>query len=148
MNKISNSLLAGFAGAAALNILHQSVAQFMTDAPRVDRVGEEALSKTIEATGASAPTGNSLFTATMAADLVSNSVYYSLAGYGSKRHVITRAAGLGLLAGIGAVTLTGEMGLNDKPVTRTRKTRLMTVAYYVVGGLVSGLTLKMLTRRG
>jgi hypothetical protein len=34
------------------------------------------------------------------------------------------------------------MGLNDEPVTRTTKTKILTVALYLLGGLATALTIK------
>jgi hypothetical protein len=54
MKKLLSSVIGGIAGAVALNILHQEVKQFDNEAPRVDLVGEEALSKGLERIGGSA----------------------------------------------------------------------------------------------
>jgi hypothetical protein len=43
--RLINSLIGGFAGAIALNILHETVKRYYDKAPRVDLVGEEALEK-------------------------------------------------------------------------------------------------------
>lgn len=145
--KIISSLIGGLAGAAALNILHQTVKQFAHDAPRVDLVGEEALSKGLEKLGFEPPAGDALFTATMAADLISNAAYYSLIGFGKKKNLLLAGAASGLAAGIGAVELTKPLGLSDAPVTRTTQTKVMTVAWYTIGGLVAGTVMYALRKR-
>jgi hypothetical protein len=38
------------------------------------------------------------------------------------------------------------MGLSDAPVTRTDKTKLLTVAWYTFGGLVTGAVIKALRK--
>ena len=138
MKKIVSSIIGGIAGAAALNILHQTVKQFDHEAPRVDLIGEEALSKGLTQIGLTTPERDALFTATLAADLISNAAYYSLIGLAKKKNLLLTGAGAGLAAGIGALTLTKPMGLSDAPVTRTEKTKLLTVAWYTFGGLVAG----------
>jgi hypothetical protein len=45
MKKLASSIIGGIAGAVALNILHQAVKQFDHEAPRVDLIGEEAITK-------------------------------------------------------------------------------------------------------
>src|SRR6201999_4073499 len=105
-------------------LLHQAYQQLDHDAPRVDLVGEEGLSKLIEKAGGQAPSGNALFAVTMAADLASNAVYYSLTGFSKKKHLVWTGAATGLVAGIGALALTRPMGLSDAPITRTDKTKL------------------------
>ena len=65
MKNTISSLIGGAAGASALNIIHQAAKQFDHDAPRVDLVGEEALSKTIKKVRLEPPTGNTLFAATL-----------------------------------------------------------------------------------
>jgi hypothetical protein len=55
MKKLASSIMGGIAGAVALNILHQAVKQFDRDAPRVDLVGEEAITKGLEKAGMPPP---------------------------------------------------------------------------------------------
>jgi len=140
------NIIGGLAGAVALNILHQAVKQFDHEAPRVDLVGEEALTKGMEKIGLEPPAGNKLFAATLAADLVSNAAYYSLIGLGNKKQLHCIGAAVGLAAGIGALILTKPMGLSDAPVTRTDKTKLLTVAWYTFGGIVAGSVIKALRK--
>jgi hypothetical protein len=142
--KIIQNIIGGLAG--ALNILHQVAKQFDHEAPRVDLVGEEALSKGMEAMGLTPPTGNALFAATLAGDLISNAAYYSTIGLGKSKYLLYHGAAHGLCAGIGALTLTKPMGLSDAPVTRTDKTKILTVAWYTFGGLVTGAVIKALRK--
>jgi hypothetical protein len=144
MKKIISNIIGGLAGAVALNIIHQTVKSFDHDAPRVDLVGEEALTKGIKAMGLTPPTGNALFLATMGGDIVSNALYYSTIGLGKKKFMFLRGTAIGLAAGVGALKLTEPMGLRDAPVTRTDKTKLLTVAWYTIGGMVTALTIKAL----
>ncbi len=140
--KTFQNLLGGLAGALALNLLHETVKRLDHDAPRIDLVGEEALSKTIEATGGEAPTGNKLFGLTLAADVTANAGFYSLIGQGKDENILTRGAVFGLVAGIGALALTEPMGLDDAPITKTTRTKVLTVAWYLAGGLVTALTIR------
>ncbi|QEC74754.1 hypothetical protein [Mucilaginibacter ginsenosidivorax] len=145
--KIISSLIGGLAGAAALNLLHQTAKQFVPDAPRVDLVGEEAVFKGLDKVGINPPTGNVPFTATMAADLISNSVYYNLIGFGKKKHLLVAGAASGLTAGIGALKLTKPTGLSDTPITRTHLTKVLTVVWYTFCGLVDGTVMYALRKR-
>ena len=43
----------------------------------------------------------------------------------------------GLIAGLGAVLVPRQVGLGDPPNADRRVTQLMTVAWYVIGGLVA-----------
>ncbi|MDQ6763574.1 MAG: hypothetical protein M3015_13220 [Bacteroidota bacterium] len=140
------NLLGGFAGALALNLLHETYKRIDSKAPRIDLVGEEALSKIIERTGNVPPKGDRLYTATLAGDIVSNTFYYALIGYGNKESIITRGTLLGLAAGVGALTLTKPLGLSNSPVTRTKRTKALTVAWYIAGGVVAALTIRALDK--
>jgi hypothetical protein len=146
MKKLASSIIGGIAGAVALNILHQAVKQFDQEAPRVDLVGEEAITKGLGKAGITAPTGNTLFTVTIAADLISNAAYYSLIGASKKKQLPYVGAITGLAAGIGALTLTKPLGLSDAPVTRTDKTKILTVAWYTFGGIVAASVMKALRK--
>jgi hypothetical protein len=146
MKKLVSSIIGGIAGAVALNVLHQAVKQFDHDAPRVDLVGEEAITKGLEMAGITPPTGDTLFTITMAADLLSNAAYYSLIGTSKRKQLPYIGAITGFAAGVGALTLTKPMGLSDAPVMRTDKTKILTVAWYTFGGLVAGSIMKALRK--
>ena len=146
MKKLFTSLAGGLAGAVALNILHQAVKQFDHDAPRADLIGEEALTKGMKTLGLTPPVGNALFVATLAGDILSNAIYYSSIGFGNKKHTLLRGTAIGAAAGLGALTLTAPLGLSDAPVTRTEKTKIMTVAWYTFGGIVAGWVIKSLRK--
>lgn len=140
---IARSLGSGLAGAIALNLLHETVRQFVPSAPRADLLGERSIKKGYETAGAEPPTGNSLYAQAMIGDVISNALYYSLAGLGARRPILTGAA-LGALAGVGAVTLPGPMGLGEAPTKRTNATIAMTIGWYLLGGIVAGAVLKRL----
>lgn len=147
MKKIISGIVGGIAGAAALNILHQAAAQLDHDAPRVDLIGEEALSEGLRKTGFIPPHGRGLFLSTLTADVLCNAAYFSLTGFAKKKHLVGIGTLTGLAAGIGALTLTKPMGLSDAPVTRTDKTKLMTVVWYTFGGLVAGTVMLTLRKK-
>lgn len=107
-------------------------------------VGEEALQKTLAPIGQKIKDKNDLYLATLGADIVSNAMYYSAIGAGDTKKVWPRAIGLGLLAGIGAVKLTGPMGLDDRKVASTDEKKVLTGAYYVFGALVTAALLKLM----
>lgn len=135
------SLAGGLAGAVVLNVVHEIARKFYDKAPRIDKVGEEAITKSLDAVGVPAPKGNSLFVTTLAADLASNATYFAAIGKGSDKYLLARGAGYGLLAGLGAIGLTQKLGLSDKPVTKTIETKVLTVAWYLLGGLVAAFVM-------
>jgi hypothetical protein len=141
------NLLGGLAGAVTLNLFHEGYRRIDKDAPRVDLVGEEALTKAVSAMGCTPPTGNKLTAVTMAADVVSNSLFYSLIGIGNNRNALLRGAALGLGVGIATLKLTPVFGLNDAPITKTTKTKILTVAWYTLGGLAAGWAISCLNQR-
>lgn len=144
--KMAKDLLGGLLGAVALNVLHEVYRRFDPLAPRVDLVGEEALTKTVEATGHSAPTGKKLYFATLLGDILSNSIYYAMIGKGQK-HLLLRGAALGIAAGVGALTVTKPLGLDDTPITKTTRTKVLTVAWYLIGGVVTALVIEKMRKK-
>ena len=145
--KLTSAIGGGVAGAIVLTAIHETVRRLVNTAPRMDRLGMEALEDTLSLADAKIPEEDTLFKLTMAGDLVSNSVYYSLAGIGKEQQSILRGAVLGFVAGIGAVYLPGPLGLSEGPSNRTRQTKLMTVALYAIGGLVAGAVGKLLENK-
>lgn len=145
--KILKAILAGFAGAAALNILHETVRRFDADAPRVDLLGEEALTHSMNSLNLEPPKGNNLYAATLAGDVISNCIYYSAIGMAGSKNIYLKGAVAGLTAGLGAIKLPDQMGLDDEPVTKTDKTKVLTVAWYLIGGLVTAAVFDRLNKR-
>lgn len=143
---LAQSLIGGLAGAVALNILHETVRQLVPNAPRADILGMRSIAKGFQKAGEQPPAEETLYPMAMVGDVVSNALYYSLSGVNAKQPIATGAV-LGVLAGIGAVTLPGPMGLGEAPTTRTPATIAMTVGWYLFGGLVAGAVLEQLRTR-
>jgi len=139
-SSIISALGSGLAGAIALNLLHEAVRQVVPQAPRADLLGERSIRIGYRKAGETPPTGTSLYVQAMAGDVFSNAVYYSLAGLNPRQPLLTGAA-LGVLAGVGAVTLPGPLGLGEAPTKRTTATVAMTIGWYLFGGLVTGAVL-------
>jgi len=137
MGRITN-LIAGLAGAVALNVLHESLKNKRTT-PRIDFLGEQALQKTVRYFGGNITDRDDLFNVTLAGDIVSNTLYYSVIPGGKPQHLWIRAVAMGLMAGVGAIKLPEPLGLNPKPVAKTDAIKVMTVGYYVFGALVTAL---------
>ncbi|TDQ11361.1 hypothetical protein [Pedobacter metabolipauper] len=146
MSKLKN-LVAGLAGAIALNILHETLRHKKDDVPRIDLLGEDALQKVLRHFSVSIGNKDDLYKATLAGDVIGNAFYYSLIGTGGAGYIWPKALVLGIGAGIGAVTLPEPLGLDDEPVTKTDQVKVLTVGYYVFGALVTATVLKLLSRK-
>jgi hypothetical protein len=144
----ARNLIAGLGGAIALNILHESLKRKSPDAPRIDKLGEEAVQKGLEAAGEEKiQNKDNLFATALGADLISNALYFSMIGVGSPKSTWSKALGLGFTAGTGAVTLPKALGLNPAPVAKNATTKSMTVGYYLFGALVTAGILKFMDRK-
>jgi hypothetical protein len=141
------SIIGGLAGSAVLTAMHEITKRINPQAPRMDLLGMQALGKGLKALQLPVPSTGKLFKYTMAGDLVSNAVYYSIAGLAGDKNVITRSAILGLTAGIGAITLPEPMGLNEGYAARTQETKLLTIALYTLGGFAAGIVMKLLQKK-
>ena len=138
----TDAMISGAAGAVALTTVHQAARALTDSAPRMDVVGMRALARGINAAGHDTPRAHDgLYLATLAGDLVSNSAYYTLAT------TYTRGAALGLLAGIGALVLPERLGLGTPPKSELISNRVMTVAWYLIGGLAAACTATWLADR-
>jgi hypothetical protein len=146
--KALRALSSGLAGACALTLIHQAARRITDKAPRADVLGMRALAKTIRTTGRQSPPDDQLYPWTLAGDLVANSLYYSLVGTDGGTGAWLRGTALGLGAGVGALALPGPMGLGSRPTNRTVATQVMTVAWYLLGGLAAAGVSTALARRG
>lgn len=145
--KAVTNILAGLAGAVVLNIIHETARKYRKDAPHINEIGEEAVSKTIKAAGYNPPKGKKLYAATLGSDIGSNALYFGMIGTGDQSNVWRKGIAFGLAAGLGALGLTKPLGLNDAPVNRSTATKVMTVAWYTLGGIATAGVLKLLNRR-
>jgi hypothetical protein len=145
--KTSAALTGGLAGAAAVTLIHETVRRIVPEPPRMDLLGKNAISKGLEKVGLRTPGENALFTWALAGDLVTNSLYYSLAGIGDKKNIWLRSSLLGLTAGVCAVALPKPLGLHEKHTNKSLETKLMTVGLYVAGALVSTAIIKLMEKR-
>lgn len=144
--KLIYALVSGFIGAAVLNLLHETVRRLNPDAPRMDILGMRVLARSMRKVDVTPPPEEQLQGITLIGDIVSNSLYYSLIGIGSPDSAWIRGTLLGLLAGIGGVTLPGPLGLGTKPSARTGATAAMTVGWYLAGGLAAAAAMKLLAK--
>jgi hypothetical protein len=133
--------IGGLAGACALTLINQSVARLDKQAPRLDLLGMNATAKLFKGINKVPPVVGTLFPMAMAGDLITNSMYYSLAGGANKNATLLKGMLLGLGAGMGAVSLPKAAGLDETPTNFSNRTKLMTIAYYIVGGLVAAATI-------
>ena len=144
---VLESITSGVAGACALTLIHETARKNLEDAPRMDVLGMRAIERPMRAMGQEPPAEDTLHTAALAGDLAANSLYYSLVGVGDPDGVWLRGAVLGLLAGIGGVVLPGPLGLGTAPSRRTPQTAMMTVAWYLAGGLAAAAVYQCLQGR-
>ena len=141
------SLGGGLAGACAVTLIHESVKKIVPKAPRMDLLGMNAISKGLNAAGLKTPTGGQLYTLALAGDILSNSMYYALAGTGDEKNIWLKSSMLGLAAGVAAIALPASFGLDEKHTSRSTETKLMTVGLYVAGALVATGIMKLLAKR-
>ncbi len=135
--KISAAIAGGLAGTLAIASLHEAFRRVTPDAPRMDKLDMDLISKAFECIDRKPPEKEELQRWAVTGELVCDSAYYSLAGIGHKDGAWMRGAILGLIAGITAVVLPKPLGLPTAPSNKTLNTKIMTVVLYLTGGLVS-----------
>jgi hypothetical protein len=143
VDRVSSSLLAGLAGATALTAVHQLARRYVPNAPRMDVLGKRALTRLSSGRTAALPAAD-LERITLAGDLVGNSAFYALVGLGTARSAWPRGAVLGLAAGAGALLLPERLGLGPAPHSQSGANQIMTVAWYLIGGLAAACALQAL----
>ena len=141
------SVMGGLAGAAALTLVNETVRRVDKDAPRLDLLGRNAAAKIVKGTTIKTPAfAQNLFPAALAGDLISNTLYFGMAQAETKSKTLVRGALLGLGAGVGAVTLAKPLGIDAQPKSNPAKTNAMTIAYYVLGGLVAAAMINLIAK--
>jgi hypothetical protein len=137
--RLGAAAVSGAAGALALTAVHQLARRRLPHAPRMDVLGMRAIARGVHRVGGRPPTGRTLYRTTLAGDLLSNAAYYSAVALGG-RHSVPFGVALGIAAGLGALLLPPVIGLGRPPHVRAWSNRLMTIAWYTVGGVVAGAT--------
>jgi hypothetical protein len=139
LNRWGGALAAGAVGAVALTAVHQFARRVTDTAPRMDVLGERAIARTVTAAGGALPLQPALQRYALAGDLVANSMYYSLVACGSRSGLWARGVALGLAAGAGALVLPRRLGLGKPPRSHHVSNQIMTVAWYLIGGLAAAV---------
>ena len=128
---------AGVTGAVVLTVMHETIRQFVPDAPRMDVLGERALVKIFHLIRRPLPPKAERDRITLYGDVASNALIYSFVGSGKSAR--RRGIMIGLLAGFGALYLPEPLGLGKAPHSESQRNRKLTIAYYLIGGLVAGM---------
>ncbi|MDQ8003442.1 MAG: hypothetical protein REI64_01505 [Pedobacter sp.] len=139
------NMAAGLMGSVALNILHEVIRKNMSNAPKINLIGAEAVNKTLSQYGRPIQNPDDLHKVTLELDLIANAAYYSAIG-GNGKYIWPKAIAMGLSAGIGALKLPQPLGLDPTPVTATTQKQVMTVGYYLFGALVTAFALKTILK--
>lgn len=145
MNAATRSLVAGIAGAMTTNLLHEVTRRVVPGAPRVDRLGMQALGRLYRMAGSEPPNRDDLYTRTLIGDVISNSAYFGLSGTLGARQAPLTGTLLGVAAGFGAVALPKPLGLDEDQTARTATTALLTAALYTAGGAAAGFVYRALS---
>ena len=125
----------GLVGSLSLTLIHEGARRVLQHPPRMDVLGKRSLKKGFRWLGLRPAHGRRLHRQSLAGDLISNSLFYSLVAMGRPKHPYLRGAILGALAGLGAVVLPPYLGLGRRPSRARTSTALLTVAWYLLGGL-------------
>ena len=145
--RVLSAIGGGLAGAFTLTFLNEIIRRIDKDAPRMDLLGMDAVSKGLNKAGQSIPDSNSLFAISLLGDMISNTFYYSLAAAGNKNYVVPKGAILGLAGGLGALVLPAKMGLNPRYSNKTLKTQLLTTGFYLAAGMLASLVSKAIEKK-
>jgi hypothetical protein len=142
-----STVIGGLAGACALTLINQVVSRIDREAPRLDLLGMNAVAKFFKGPKSTPLVVQKLLPLSLAGDLVSNTLYYGLAAGRSKDQTLLKGLALGLGAGIGAVSLPKPMGLDATPTNLSRKTQALTIAWYIIGGLVAAAVINAIDEK-
>ena len=125
----------GLAGALSVTLIHEGARRVLAHPPRMDVLGKRSLKKGFRWFGLRPSHGRRLHRQALVGDVIANSLYYALVALGRPRRPYLRGVLLGGLAGVGAVLLPPYLGLGRRPSRAKTSTALLTVAWYLLGGL-------------
>jgi hypothetical protein len=134
---VSKALASGAVGAGVLTLIHQMARTRVPRAPRMDVVGMRAVDHVADWLGTRLLPRHQLYRVALAGDMVANSLYYSMVVGNTPAETWRRGLMLGAMAGVGAVSLPERIGLGAPPDSGSRSNQLMTIAWYLFGGLAA-----------
>jgi hypothetical protein len=115
----------------------------------MDVLGMRAISRGMAMlTNRTPPSFDRLHAAALAGDLAANSLYYSAVSASTPTATWQRGIILGALAGAGALILPERMGLGTPPHIESSRNKVLTVAWYVIGGLMAAAAANGMRRSG
>lgn len=147
MNQQLTSAIGGLAGAAALTLLNKTTDKIDKNAPHFDLLSLNAVAKLVKGSGVKQVASGQPLNAALAGDFFSNTLYFGLARGKSAKENFIRGSLLGAAAGIGAMFLSKPLGLDERTASASTKTKAMTVAWYVLGGVVAAAVISLLDRQ-
>lgn len=142
---LTKAIISGLVGAGVLSLLNESARQFIDDAPRLDVLGKRAIALPLLKAGQMPPSDDHLYWISMSGDILLNTLYYGLIALDDEENALRNGALLGLAMGAGTVFLPKKIGLGNDTSARNEKTALMTVAWYLAGGLAAAAVYKTLS---
>lgn len=142
--KTIRGLISGVAGAVTLTAVHQTLKNYVKDAPRVDLIGTNGIKKVFSRLNMKRPSKKVMYNLSLAGDLLFNSFYYSLTAAGKKP--LINGALLGLGAGTGVVTLPKSLNIGQHLAAKNVKQALLSFSVYLSGGLAAAAVYKLLEK--
>lgn len=141
--KLMPSLLGGLAGAVTVTLMHELLKRNVADAPRMDKLGMQAISKGMQEAELPVPDTRKLFATALLSELAMNTLYYSLAGIGKRSNAERKGSLLGFVAGLGSIFLPKPLGLNEKHSNKTFRTKMLAMGLYLLGGYIASAVGKL-----
>jgi hypothetical protein len=142
----ASKMVSGLVGAAAATGLNYLGQRLTSQAPRLDALGREAVRKTSRNVVGTTPDESTVQATALGTDLISNSMFYSLAGVGRAKRPELRGLLAGAAAGAALVVLAPMLGFSKRNVGVGPKGKAMAVGHYALAGLAAGLAHRMQRR--
>jgi hypothetical protein len=142
--KISSALGGGLIGAIALTLIHEGIKK-IDSKTQTDSLGMNALSRILNGFNKETSSKNQeMFQLTPTGEILSNALYLSAVGIGSKKNILLRSALLGLTAGLGALVLPSYLGAEEK--NHSNKSKLLTITRYLLGSFLTATTISAIEK--
>ena len=133
----AKSLFSGFIGACTVTLINEVARRYSSQAPRLDLLGMRALDTALRTLQVPVSSESQLRVLALLGDLATNTLYYRQIAHGHTTSLWLRGVMLGSGVGIGVLVLSPLLGFGTAPVARTQATCLMTIGWYLAGGLAA-----------
>jgi hypothetical protein len=144
--RLVKALGAGLIGTTVAALIHRGAREVIPEAPRGQIVGMRFWARKLDQARIRRPSRRGLYWLTVADAFFFGTPLYALVAAGRRQGAWARGALIGTITGASAILFPQKMRLGRRPTSRSTATKVMTVAWGLIGGLAAAAAYNIFER--